>query len=79
MQSQSTEVIQQSLNYDTNVKDLSSKQRMCRYKLIIDSSEDNSLMQLLFQHGVLEHDNTDVFICSDFVGESHQRVSVCHR
>ncbi len=46
-----------------------------RYKLIIDPSEDDSLMRLLFSQGVLQRDNTRVYICSDFPEDSHLRVS----
>ena len=41
-----------------------------RYKLIIDSSEDDSLMRLLFSFGVLKREETRMFVCSDFAGDS---------
>lgn len=41
-----------------------------RYKLIIDSSEDGSLVRLLFSTGVLDRKNTKVYMCSDFPGDS---------
>ena len=40
-----------------------------RYKLIIDPSEDDSLVRLLFAFGVLERDNTRMYVCSDFPGD----------
>ena len=48
-----------------------------RYKLIIDPSEDDSLVRLLFTFGVLDRQKTRVFVCSDFPGDTHlQKVSV---
>lgn len=41
-----------------------------RYKLIIDPSEDDSLMRLLFSFGVLKREETRMFVCSDFAGDS---------
>ena len=37
-----------------------------RYKLIIDPSEDDSLVRLLFTFGILKRDNTRIFVCSNF-------------
>ena len=37
-----------------------------RYKLIIDTSEDDSMARLLFMHGVLDQSLTRTFTCSDF-------------
>ena len=37
-----------------------------RYKLIIDPSEDGSLVRLLFSFGILKRDKTRIFVCSDF-------------
>ena len=37
-----------------------------RYKLIIDTSEDDSVTRLLFMHGVLDQSLTRTFTCSDF-------------
>lgn len=47
-----------------------------RYKLIIDSSEDSSLLRLLFTFNVLKYENTRTYVCSDFPGDSHQNM-VC--
>ena len=41
-----------------------------RYKLIIDPSEDDSLVRLLFFMGVLDRENTRMYVCSDFPGDS---------
>ena len=37
-----------------------------RYKLIIDTSEDDSMARLLFMHSVLDQTSTRTFTCSDF-------------
>ena len=48
-----------------------------RYKLIVDPSEDDSLVRLLFTFGVLDRKKTHVFMCSDFSGDTHlQKVSI---
>ena len=49
-----------------------------RYKLIIDPSEDDSLIRLLFSLGVLNRLNTRMYVCSDFPGDS-QIQKVCER
>jgi len=41
-----------------------------RYKLIIDPSEDSSLVRLLFSSGVLQREKTRVYVCSDFPGDA---------
>ena len=41
-----------------------------RYKLIIDPSEDCSMVRLLFQFGVLQRDNTRIYVCSNFPGDN---------
>ena len=46
-----------------------------RYKLIIDPSEDDSLVRLLFSFGVLQRKKTRIFMCSDFLeGNQQQKV-----
>ncbi len=40
-----------------------------RYKLIIDPSEDDSLVWLLPDFGVLEAENTQLHMCSDYPGD----------
>ena len=49
-----------------------------RYKLLIDPSEDDSLIRLLFSFGVLQRKQTRMYVCSNFPGDSHlQRVIAC--
>ena len=49
-----------------------------RYKLIIDPSEDDSLIRLLFSFEVLKRKQTRMFVCSDFPGDSQlQKVRNC--
>ena len=58
-----------------------------RYKLIIDTSEDSSLVRLLMTFEVLERRNTRIYVCSDFPGDGQlQKVrqsntvnSDCHK
>ena len=52
-----------------------SIQSEVRYKLIIDPSEDDSLVRLLFTYGVLQREGTRLFICSDFTADSQSRVN----
>ena len=48
-----------------------------RYKLVIDPTDDNSLMYLLIAFGVLEREKTRIYMCSDFPGDSHiQKVTI---
>ena len=50
-----------------------------RYKLIIDPSEDDSLVRLLFMFDVLERSNTYLYMCSDFPSDGQsQKVSTVH-
>ena len=41
-----------------------------RYKLIIDPSEDSSVVRLLFSFDVLQRDNTRIYVCSNFPGDN---------
>ena len=41
-----------------------------RYKLIIDPSEDSSLIRYMFTFGILRMENTRVHMCSN-LGDSH--------
>ena len=50
------------------------KENEVRYKLIIDSSEDNSLLRLLFAFDILKEKETRTYVCSDFPGDSHQQM-----
>ena len=49
---------------------ISGAENEVRYKLIIDPSEDGSLVRLLFSSGVLQRENTRVYVCSDFPGDA---------
>ena len=40
-----------------------------RYKLIIDPSEDDSLVRMLFSMGLLQREKVRMFVCSDFPGD----------
>ena len=42
-----------------------------RYKLIIDPSDDDSLVRVLFALGVLNRNKTRMYVCSDFPGDGH--------
>ena len=47
-----------------------------RYKLIIDPSEDDSLVRFLFSFGILNRDETRIFVCSNFPGDGqHQKIN----
>eukprot|EP00731_Ephydatia_muelleri_P021734 Em0014g325a len=48
-----------------------NENEVCRYKLIIDPSEDDSLVRLLFTFDVLDRQKTHVFMCSHFPGDKH--------
>lgn len=41
-----------------------------RYKLIIDPSEDGSLVRLLFSAGILQREKTRLYVYSDFPGDA---------
>lgn len=48
-----------------------------RYKIVIHSSEDDSLVRLLFQLKMLERQNARIYICSDFPGDTElQKVNL---
>ena len=49
-----------------------------RYKLIIDPSEDDSLVRLLFFFGVLQREKTRIFMCSDIPGDSQLQKVIVH-
>ena len=41
-----------------------------RYKLIVDSSKDQSLVRLLFHFGVLKRKSTRIHMSSEFLGDA---------
>lgn len=58
-------------------KDLSAENEV-RYKLIIDSSEDESIIRFLFSFGILKRDTTRLHICSKFPGDGESK-KVCQK
>lgn len=50
--------------------DSDSVEAEVRFKLLIDTGEDDSVLDLLFATGVLDEVTTCVFTCSDFSGDS---------
>ena len=55
-----------------NEKDLSAE-NLTRYKLLIDSSEDLSLVRLLFAFNILNRDDTRILSCSKLPGDSESQ------
>ena len=53
-----------------NLGDAPTIQDEVRYKIIIHSSEDDSLVRLLFQFKIVDRQNTRIYMCSDFPGDS---------
>ena len=62
------DVLQESMK-DCPSSSLDLVENQTRYKLIIDPSEDESVVRLLFSFGILVRANTRVFVCSDFPGD----------
>ena len=61
-------VLRSSLS--THHEDLSVENEV-RYKLLIEPSEDDSLIRLLFAYEVLNRDSTKILVCSNkFPGDS---------
>ena len=56
-------------------RDLSAENEV-RYKLIIDSSEDESLVRLLFSFKVLDRKKTRLYVCSRFLCDAENE-KVC--
>ena len=53
-------------------KDLSAE-NLIRYKLLIDSSEDQSLVRLLFAFNILNRDETRILSCSKLPGDNESQ------
>lgn len=69
------DVLRESLKDHPQVDQDLSENEM-RYKLIIDPSEDDSLVRLLFSFGILERNNTRTFVCSNFPCDGqHQKIN----
>ena len=64
-------VLKDSLNEKPSMED------EVRYKIVIHSSEDDSVVRLLFQLKIVERQNARIYICSDFPGDTElQKVNV---
>ena len=66
------QILLDSLNDHTH--DSHGSYNEVRYKLIIDSSADDSLMRMLFKYKVLNREKTKIYVCSDFPTDSHLQV-----
>ena len=64
------EVLKDSLKDRPSQEGQYMSENEVRYKLIIDPSEDDSLIRLLFSLGILDRQNTRMYVCSDFPGDS---------
>ena len=64
------EILQSSLIQKE--KDLSAE-NLTRYKLLVDSSEDLSLVRLLFAFNILKRDETRILSCSKLPGDSESQ------
>ena len=72
------EVLKDSLEDHPQQQGQDMAESEVRYKLIIDLSEDDSLVRLLFSFGVLQREKTRMFMCSDFPGDNQlQKVTEC--
>ena len=71
------EIVDQSLKDlpSSNSQTQSRPEHTVRYKLIIDTSEDDSVVRYLFACGILNKQKTQMFACSEFVEGSHMHVS----
>lgn len=60
---------------DSSMKEMSSihssVQSEVRHMLLIDCSEDNSVIRLVFQHGILHYQHLRFYVCGDFPGDIH--------
>ena len=71
-------VLRDSLDDCPQQKGQDMSEAEVRYKLIIDPSEDDSLVRLLFSFNILQREKTCMFVCSDFPGDSQlQKVRNC--
>ena len=70
------EVLKESLT--DHPKDLCAENGV-RYKLIIDSSDDGSLVRLLFSIGVLNRRSTRIHACSKFLGDTSTDTAKVHQ
>ena len=73
-------MVSQSLKDDvfsSTTKFQTSIQSDVRYKLIIDSSGDDSLVRLMFNFGILQEKKEllKIFVCSELAGDRHAEVN----
>ena len=71
MEEENSSLVKNSENSETAMTN-----REVRYKLIIDSSEDDSAVRLLFAYGILDKAKSRMFVCSEFPEESRMHVSI---
>ena len=62
--------------FSSTTKFQTSIQSDVRYKLIIDSSGDDSLVRLMFQFGLLQKkkETLKIYVCSELAGDRHAEV-----
>ena len=53
-----------------SLQDHTTADEEVRYKMIIHSSEDDSLVRVLLQSGLLHERKARIYICSDLPGDS---------
>ncbi|XP_065842574.1 uncharacterized protein [Oscarella lobularis] len=63
------DILRESLSETVIDCDGDGGEAQVRYKLIIDESEDDSLISHLFKHEILDRATTSVLSCSDFPGD----------
>ena len=67
--------IMESENSEENELDIANcTENNVRYKLIIDSSEDESAVRYLFSCNILDREKTRMVACSEFLEESGMHV-----
>ena len=70
-ESLSAEIFSSGSNFQTSI------QSDVRYKLIIESSEDDSLIRQLFNFGLLKEkkESLRIYVCSELASDRHAEVS----
>ena len=66
-------ILKDSLEDHPHKHGLDVTENEVRYKLIIDPSEDDSLIRFLFLFGVFDRENTRMFVCGDFPGDDQNQ------
>ena len=71
-------VLKSSLSDKPTKDHLTDEANKVRYKLLIDSSEDESVRRLLFSFKIVDPSTTKTYMCSDFPEDSEvQKVQMC--